>query len=145
MLNGNASVCLCVCLLETTVSPAKAAEPIEILFGMHIRAADGATYYMGARIPRGKGHYRGHVPDTPLGYGRLQPSRLSDATNGVYRGRQARRAMRATATYYYGVPLCSTMRMQRSASMTSQAPSTVCTMNFSRPNCNREMSPLLPT
>jgi len=26
-------VCLCVCLLSTTVSPAKTAEPIEIPFG----------------------------------------------------------------------------------------------------------------
>ena len=47
------SVCLCVCVLTTTVSPAKTAEPIEVLFGMWTQVGPGGyTLDGGLDLPK---------------------------------------------------------------------------------------------
>jgi len=45
------SVGLSVGRSVTLVSPAKTAEPIEMLFGLRTRGAQGTTYYMGIHMP----------------------------------------------------------------------------------------------
>jgi len=47
------SVCLCVCVLTTTVSPAKTAEPTVVLFGMWTQVDPGNyTLYAGLDLSR---------------------------------------------------------------------------------------------
>jgi len=56
-------VCQSVCLLDTTVSPAKTAEPIEMLFGLWTRVSPESVYWVGARIPpQRKGQFGGLSP-----------------------------------------------------------------------------------
>ena len=48
---------LSVCLSVTSVSPAKPAEPIEMPFGMWIRASPRNYVLDGVQILHGKGHF----------------------------------------------------------------------------------------
>jgi len=43
----------------TIVSPAKMAEPIEMLFGLRTRVGPGNHMLDGVKIPRGKGQFLG--------------------------------------------------------------------------------------
>ena len=49
------SVCVCVCLLVTTVSPAKVAELIEMLHALWTWVAQGTMYYIVAPFPPAEG------------------------------------------------------------------------------------------
>jgi len=53
------SVCVCVCLLVTTVSSANTAEPIEIPFGMWTHGSPRNRVLLGEQILQGKRLYRG--------------------------------------------------------------------------------------
>jgi len=50
-----------VCLLVTTMSCAKTAEPIQMPFGLRLRWAQGTLFLVGAGIPKGRGNL-GHLP-----------------------------------------------------------------------------------
>jgi len=51
------SVCLSVCLSVTVVSPAKTAEPIEMLFGQKIRVGPRNHVLDEVQIPHEKGQF----------------------------------------------------------------------------------------
>jgi len=53
------TVCLCVRLSDTTVSPAEMAEPIEIVWGYGLLGAQETT--VAAGIPTGRGTFRGVI------------------------------------------------------------------------------------
>jgi len=54
---------VCLCLLVTTVSPTKLAEPVEVSFGVRTPWDQGTTYLMGAQLPSVKREFRGsHLP-----------------------------------------------------------------------------------
>jgi len=50
------SICLCVCLLDTSDNPTKTDEPIQMRFGLWIMA-HGTMHYVRVPIPRGKGAF----------------------------------------------------------------------------------------
>jgi len=52
-------VCLCVCLLDITVSCAKTDERINMLFGLWTRVAQETMYYVGAQTPLRISSFRG--------------------------------------------------------------------------------------
>jgi len=53
------SVCLCVCMLDTTVSPTKTAKPIEMPFGCALGWAQGTMFWVGPGSSQGNGKYWG--------------------------------------------------------------------------------------
>jgi len=56
-------VCVCVCLLDTSVSPAKTAEPVEMLFGLWTRVGrKNHVFCGGPDPPRGRGSFTGGCP-----------------------------------------------------------------------------------
>jgi len=53
------SVCLCACLLVTSVGPANTAEPIVVSFAVWSRVGPRVGYLARARTPQGKGQFWG--------------------------------------------------------------------------------------
>jgi len=56
-------VCLCVCLIDTTVIAAKTAEPIEMSFRLWTRVGPRNHKLGGGGDPSGKGQFGGHLSD----------------------------------------------------------------------------------